>query len=622
MYSPAFNGGWLSDDKMEITGNANLRDAGGLARIWLGEGSRDYLPVKDTVQWLQWHLWRDQPLGYHLTSVALHLAGAFLLWRLLGKLGVRLGWLGGLLFAVHPLAVESVAWISELKNTLSLPPLLLAACAYADYDRDGRKGRLRASVGWFLAAMLCKASVVMFPAGIALYALWRHGRVRWADVKSLAPFAAISTSLGLVTVWFQENRAIGQAAAAGAGLASRVAAAGLAAAFYLGKSLWPAGLTFCYPKWAVDPPQLWQFLPWVAPVALAAWLATMRGKPGPSWVKDALFCLGWFFLNLVPVLGLVPMSYQVRYSWVADHFAYVSLTGVAALAAAGIGLLPSGGRAGRMGAAALAAALVLGLGWIARGHAAHFTDETTLWNHTHQLNPGAWSAETEAWRHAKAGNALMSQGRAAEAAAEFEAALRLNPQYAEAHTNLGKVLLEEGRVEEAAAQLEAALDLDPQIAQAHNNLGAALQRLPGRLPEALAEFAEAVRLAPEDPEARNNLGMALAQSGRTAEAQDELNTALQLRPGFAEAHNSLGIVLAQSGRLAGSLGEFSEAARLDPRSVPARRNLTRALIGSNRIREAADSAAQWVRLSPEDPEARQALEALLRATGAGGQSGP
>ena len=237
-----------------------------LRQIWLAPVGTDYFPLKTTVQWAEWHLWGDHRLGYHLTSVALHLLSALLFWRLLrllfavggGPAGTLGPWLGGLIFAIHPLAVESVAWIAELKNTLSLPFLLLAMICYVEFDAirtGGARGGVRrspamadppraglsggaaqrvgdnalhrywGSIGLFLAAMLSKSSVVMFPDVLLLSAWWRRGRITRREVGASAPFFALSLGLGLVTLWFQLHRAIGYDLGIGGGL-TRVAAAG------------------------------------------------------------------------------------------------------------------------------------------------------------------------------------------------------------------------------------------------------------------------------------------------------------------------------------------------------------------------------------------------------------
>ena len=196
---PSLRGTWLWDDDTYVTDNAALRSPGGLWRIWFDPPGVNYFPVTFTAQWLQWHWWGNDPLGYHCTNVALHLVSCFLIWRLLQKLGLRRAWLGGLLFAVHPVTVESVGWISELKNTLSLPPLLLAMIAYVDFDA-GKRSRYSAALFWFVVAMLCKSTVVMFPFVLLLYAWWRRGRLQPADFRAGAAFFAVALILGLVSV--------------------------------------------------------------------------------------------------------------------------------------------------------------------------------------------------------------------------------------------------------------------------------------------------------------------------------------------------------------------------------------------------------------------------------------
>lgn len=252
VFFPALHGGWFWDDYFEITHNAELR--GSLWKIWLAPVSPDYFPLKATVQWVQWRLWGDHVIGYHLTSVGLHLLSAFLLWRLFRRLGLPLAWVGGLLFAVHPLTIESVAWIAELKNTLSLPLVLLAMSAYLDYDERKRGPDYGRSLLLFAAAMLCKSSVVMFPVVILLHAWWKRGRFTREAFRASAAFFAVSLVLGLVTVWFQHHRAIGSVEIQTGGFFSRLAAAGLSVVFYLSKCFWPVGLLPNYPRWSVDPP--------------------------------------------------------------------------------------------------------------------------------------------------------------------------------------------------------------------------------------------------------------------------------------------------------------------------------------------------------------------------------
>ena len=556
---------------MEVPQNVLLRGPAGLAKIWSGSAGVDYFPVKTTVQWLAWHAWGEHTAGYHSLSLGLHLLSAFLFWRLLAKLGVGAfgAWLGGLLFVVHPLAVESVAWISELKNTLSLPLLLLAMSSYLDFDQSisdpshakaqGRKENRRVgridlcdfatlretalgtyvlTLALFILAMLSKSTVVMFPCAILLYAWWRRCRIARRDALASLPFFIVALVLGLVTVWFQEHRAIAGVPLDLGGLASRLAAAGLAIAFYLGKCVCPVGLEPIYPRGNVDPPSVWQFWPWavMAVVGLVAQASRLpsskRQAETPALLKHAALGLGWFLLFLLPVLGLVPMAY-LRISRVADHFAYVSLLGVIGLAVAAFGtLFSSSGRGGRVAVAAAAACLIAALALFARRYDAVFRDDRALWTFALAHNPNA------AMAHNNLGKVLFAEGRLAEAGGQFERAAALDPDDAESRFNHGLMLADAGRPEEAMAQFEAALRLRPAFPEAQDCLGNTLLAL-GRAGEAAACYQAALRLDPGYAEAHANLGVALAELGRPGEAEDQFEAALRLRPGYPEAKQNL-----------------------------------------------------------------------------------
>jgi hypothetical protein len=370
IFSPIWRGGWLWDDDTEVTSNLQLRTWAGLRDIWLAPTGADYFPLKSTVQWLLWQGWGNDPAGYHLASASLHLLAAFLFWRVLEKLGVRLAWLGGLLFVIHPLVIESVAWVSELKNTLSLPLVLLAYLAYLDYDARGRRGDYRRALLWFVAAMLCKTSVVMLPVVLLLFTWWKYGRLTRAGVRDSLPFFAVALILGLVTVWFQQERAIGEATLTltSGDLPTRVARAGLAVWFYLEKCVLPVGLLPVYPPWRLEGLRAW--LAWPAVAALLAWLWTQRA----GWGRHALLGYGFFLLNLAPVLGLIPMSY-LTIAPVADHFVYLSVLGILGLAAAGAGeIWRRLERGGRVFAATGAVVVALLLAGESRQYTAVFHD--------------------------------------------------------------------------------------------------------------------------------------------------------------------------------------------------------------------------------------------------------
>lgn len=624
IYQPAIQGTWVWDDSEEIIANPVLREHGGLARIWLAPAGPDYFPLKTTVQWAEMRLWGVSTEGYHVVNVALHVLSALLLWRLLRKLGVRSAWLGGLVFAVHPLAVESVAWISELKNTLSLPPLLLSMGAFIDFDRDRRPGDLVLSWTWFAAAMLCKSSVAMLPLFLLLFAWWRRGRVGWRDCAAAAPFFAVSLGLGAVTLWFQEHRAIvGQDLGLG-GFWTRCALAGRALAFYLGKCVLPIGLMPIYPRWSMAPSWPGQFLPWAFIGAVAAWMWRRRG----GWGRHGLLGLGFIALNLAPVIGLVPMAF-LRLSWVSDHLAYIALAGAAGLAAAGFDL--GLGRA-RSAAAAwcLAASALAALACASRNYAGIFRDDETFWAYAADANPAAWIAHNdlgldmyhrrlvpeavahfrEALRlkpdfdaaHVNLGNALARSGRAGEAAAEFNEAIRLRPDNTDAMTDLGNLDAGAGRYDEAIAQYEAVLRIrqsdivvSVSCAEAHYHKGNALGNA-GRVGDAESEYREALRLWPNFRVARANLGLALATEGKWGDGIAELEQVVRLEPGNAEAHAYLGFALVGAGRPGDAIGQYEEALRLKPRVAEVHYNLAVALRDAGRPAEAAAQFEEAARL--------------------------
>jgi len=537
----------------------------------------DYFPLKSSLQWLEWRLWGADPLGYHLVNLGLHVLSALLIWRLLRLLGVRAAFLGGLLFAVHPVAVESVAWISEFKNTVSLPPLLLASIAYVGFDRSGRRGAKIRALLWFLAALACKTSTVMFPVVLLLHSWWRRGRIARRDLRATAPFFAAALAMGAATVWFQSTRAIGIAGTP-EGLGARVAEAGWSIVCYARVCLWPAGLAPIYPP----SPGPWP--------ASAAWLG-IGAVLGVFWLwrsgwgRHALLGSGWFLLNLAPVLGIIPMSY-LRVSPRADHFAYVPLVGWVGLAAAGLSaaLEASEKRWGRarivrlpfaVAAAAAVGAMALG----ARAYAAAFQGEKELWTFAVERNPGSWLARSNL------GKALLQEERPAQAAEQFREATRIRPDSPEAHANLGNALEALDRADEARREYAAALRIDPGLAGAHYDLGLSLLRS-GRSDDAAVEFRAALELDPGHAAARNSLGLALARLGRFPEAIEQYRLALKLNPELPEAHLNLGNELFRQERMEEAVGEYREALRLYPGYSGAHANLGQALARLGRQKEA------------------------------------
>jgi len=617
IYATTIHGACQWDDNLEIFRNPLLRDWTGLRQAWSAPPGADYLPLKTSVEWVMWHLWRGDVAGYHWAGIALHLLSAFLLWRIFDRLGIRFAWFGALLFVVHPLAVDSVAWMSELKNTLSLPPLLLAMWSFIAFEENrsavagpNRFGaRTNYALSWlgFLAALLCKSSVVMFPAVLVLYVVWRNGRHTARDLKRVAPFFAVAFAFGLVTLRFQTERAIGDLAMPVEPVFTHFVAAGLALGFYFYTCVFPAALSPVYARWDLNPVTPAHVLPWV--VIAVGFVGFWRWRA--TWGRHALFASGCFVANLVPVLGFFPMSY-LRISRVADHFAYLALACACGAAAAAAGELFNWADSGhwppifrtrlRVVASGGIAALVVSLAWQSRTYAAVFRDPVALWTHAVGQSPESWFARNNL------GSALLQEGDAATALGHLEAARRLKPDAAEILVNLGDALLRLHRAPEAIEADHEAVKLEPGFSSAHYNLANALVAA-GRLPDSLGHYREAIRLEPDSAMMRYNFGTALAEAGRLDEGVIQLAEAVRLDPESPEMRINFANVLAAAGRLPDAAAQFEVSLRLRPDDADGHFGLADVLAAMGRLPEAMPHYEAALRARPDDAAIRQARDA-------------
>ncbi len=564
IYLPALRGGVVWDDDDLIFANPFIQASNGLSHFWLTTSASDYFPLSSTVQWIEWRLWGGDVLGYHAVNIALHAGSALVLWRVLGRLAVPSPFVAAALFAVHPVSVASVAWMSELKNVLSLCLAATALLAYLRFE-DGEPGRwYAAALVAFALALLAKTSVAMLPVLLLLLAWYRRGRVAAADVRRAAPFFALALVLGLVTVFYQDQ-AIGAANVRPEGIASRLAAAGWIVCFYLWKDLLPFGLSMIYPRWQIDPQWLpsWAALGGLVGVTILAW----RRRHG--WGRPVLLALGSFIVMIAPVLGLMAMTFH-QHSLVSDHLQYVAL--IAPIAAA---VAASGAALRRFVAPGAAVPVVAGLALAALSaltwqRTVVFANMSTLWTDTLAQNPLAWGA------HHGLGDLFLRMGKLDEAVRHEREALRLYPDAPEAHNNLGLALAKQGDLEEAERQYSEALRLDPNYSEAHSNLGNLLVRR-GRMDAGTSHLMRAIQLAPQRAELHNNLGIALAAQGKHEAAMTEYAEALRLAPSLAQAHYNLGAALLTLRRFGDAATEFRRALQLDPSLQVAQQSLELAL---------------------------------------------
>jgi len=421
-----------------------------------------------------------------------------------------------------------VAWISELKNTLSLPFFLAAAWCIVRFEQSSGRRFYFAALGFFLAAMLGKSSVVMFPCLMLLHAWWLRGRIAWRDILHSVPFFLISLLLGLVTLHFQLSRAIGDEPIPVGGFASRLAIAGMALLFYLTKIVWPITLLPIYPQWKANPPEAYQFLPWLLIIGAFVFFWIRR----KTWGRHALMAFGFYFMTLLPVLGFVSMSYM-RVGWVADHFLYIPLIGVLAVAAAGSG--EAFARAGETGKQILFSAGIFvagGLTLLSHNYAAVWENEDKLWSYTLVHNWDCWQA------HNRLGAREFNRGKVDIALPHFSEAVRLRPDLAETRNNLGSGVLATKDTKAAIAEFREAMRLSPTIVAIQANLARALW-LDGQFQEASEIYADLVRRFPENPTFLCNLGVSLFHEKRMQEAVKCFERALQINPALQDAQKNL-----------------------------------------------------------------------------------
>ena len=527
VFTPVLKDTWFGDDVLYLTGNPLLHQPDRLWKAWLVPGSFvDYYPLEQTVQYLQWCLFgQDSPFPYLVCNLVLHAASALLLWRFLARLGLRYAWLGGLIFAIHPLMVDSVGNAAELKNTLAIPPLLLALTAWVDFDATRRPRDYALALGLYAVAMLCKITAYFIPVMLLLYAWWKRGKITRADLLAAAPFFAVSVTLCLLhmhagAVYAGATHYVSPGPIHLGGPGERLELAGQCLAFYFGHAFLPVPQMNFYPLWPLDPLGPLGFLPWLG-IALVLAVCWIRRR---TWGRPLFVALAFFALGMAPFLGLNQVSYMCL-GWVWDHLLYLPIIALIGLAVAGVegiaAQIPTGLRPA--GAAFLAFLLIL-LGLRTQAHATLFADQEQLFRDNLQYNPDSWFV------HELLGSHLATkQGQLPEAIAELRESLRINPDFDNAQMTLGLLLFKTGDFKGAIAAFRRCLEIDPHYFAGRLFLGLVLAR-DGQTDAAIPELRAFLEKLPESAQGHMALGQALALQGHTAEGIAELQTALRLDP--------------------------------------------------------------------------------------------
>jgi tetratricopeptide (TPR) repeat protein len=553
----------------------------------------------------------------HVTSLILHIVNTLLLFVVLLRMtgGTGRSALVAALFAIHPLHVESVAWIAERKDVLSTFFWILTLWAYVEYVRKPRWDRYTSMLVFFALGLMAKPMLVTLPFLLLLLDVWPLGRTTfvaaatsrtkssglpraWASlVREKAPLMALAAISSLVTFMVQRRGgAVGGLEAFP--LAQRIANALVAYGAYIKKMIWPFGLAVFYP-----------FPRSVAAGSAVVALIVLIGASVlvKRWARQCPYLLvGWLWYvgTLLPVIGLIQVGKQAM----ADRYTYVPLIGLFIIVAWGVPDLLARWHVGRRVLPAMAALVVLACAFEARAQLVSWKDSLNLWQHTLDVIPNNYFA------HNALGALLARQGRIDEATAHFSTSVQLEPEFPDAHDNLGLMLLKKGKTAEAIAEYRYALQLNPQFAEAHNDLGAAFA-VRGEVDEAIAQCAEALRLKPDLAAAHNNLGMALAAQGKIMEAIARYTEALRLQPGYPEAHANLGLALASQSRNSEAIAQYTEALRLEPNSADTHNYLGVALAAQGKVDEAVAQYTEALRLDPDHADAHNNLGVALAAQG-------
>jgi len=615
-YYPALQNGFVWDDDRYVEQNYQLHTLKGLERIWLEplKAEPQYYPLTHTTLWVEFHVWRLRAFGYHLDNVLLHAAGAVMLWRILRRLNVAGAWAAAVVFAVHSLQVESVAWTTERKNVLSGLFYFLSLWAYLQ-TKWGRRicdrqecggfgaGWYFLSLLFFTAALLSKSVTATLPAAILVLCWWKRGKIRAGDVWPVTPMLTAGVAMGCLTGWMEKHMvgAIGPDFDFLTPL-DRLCIAGRAFWFYLTKLAWPEHLSFIYPHWQVDPAQrpMWILYPLTAMgVLVGCWLLRHRIGRGPA--ASMLFFAG----TLVPALGFVNV-FPMRYSYVADHFQYLACIGPITLIAAGI----SRRKAGWMALAVVIASLCIASNLRSRV----FVDRRTLWTDTLAKNP-----DSRMVRNNYAA-ALRDAGELEAAKAQYRAAMRLGNDAAD-WVGLGQCFAMQGDFSTARDMYLKAIDATPvssepvfqrMLAGRYFQLGTAYQGLAGEyLAKAEESYRRAIDLFPEYEDARKNLAVVFIDQKRYPEAIEQCRAILEQNPESVSGHTNLGTAYYQQGRLDLALEEYQRVLELEPENVGALASAGAILAQQGQVDEGIEMLQKALKIDPNNAMAQQDLLAAM-----------
>jgi tetratricopeptide (TPR) repeat protein len=566
VYRPAWSGGFLWDDDVYITGNELLTAPDGLRRIWFSlDSPSQYFPLVYTTFRVEHTLWGLNPTGYHWINLLLHVANALLVWAVLARLKVPGAWLAGAIFALHPVQVESVAWITERKNVLMGFFFLLTLLAWIAFVAERTKRRwlfYGLALILYLLALSAKTTACTLPAALFLI-LWLENKpISWKRFLQIIPFLTLGFAMGALAIWWERyHQGTSRAIFTFLSPIERILVASRAVWFYLSKLIWPSKLTFIYPRWNIAPTQWLSYVWLLAGLILCVVIYFLRRYVGRSVEVAAAF----FVVTLSPVLGFI-MLYTFRYTFVADHYQYLACIGPIALASAGLVRLAGTLKNGRILLLSTASCWVALLGILTWRQAEMYGDIETLWRRTLARNPACWMA------HNNLGMVLFEKGQIDQAITHYRTTLQMEPNFWDADYNLGSALLGKGEVDEAILYCDKAVAKQPNDPDAQVALANALLQKK-RIDDAIIHYQKAVAIRPDYFLARYGLGHALLEKGQPDAAIEHCRAALLIRPDNPNCQTILGIALDEKGQSAEAIQHYEKALEISPQSVSALNNL-------------------------------------------------
>lgn len=536
VYLPAMRCGYIWDDDYYVTANDTLRDVDGLVRIWTQPGAvPQYYPLVHSVFWVQYQLFELNPVSYHAVNLLCHVLVSLLWWRVLKRLNVPGSYLAALIFAVHPIQVESVVWVTELKNVLSGVFYLLTAMCYlrfAGVAEDGITDNIRPTRwGWyglavlcFVAALLSKTVVCTLPAAMVLVMWWKRRRFPWHDLAMLIPLFVLGAVMGLHTAMMEKNHVGAEGADWAFGFADRLLIAGRVLWFYACKIIWPAKLVFFYDYWQIDPRQFWQ---WLMPIGvLLVIYALLRNRR--VWTGKPLVAVLFFAGTLFPALGFINV-FPMRFSFVADHFQYLAGMGIIALVS---GVYWHGLRDIPKVRMVIAMLIVTILGVRATNYIPVYSNQQTLWQHVIANNAAPWMALNNL------GVIHRDQGELNQAEICFKQAIVHRPTEYSSYNNLGLVYRDKEQYDRAFAVLEHGLPFDTRGVTLYASM-ARVREMQGRPLDAIALLDIATQKKPGRADLWLNMGILQIQQQLWDDARKSLQQAVNRDPSNTKAWRAL-----------------------------------------------------------------------------------